>query len=56
MQLNKLPIKRGIWLHAMHIKLTRKVARIGTLWMANGAILNMLNYSFLGCVLGGGGV
>ena len=45
MQLNKLPVKRSIWLHAMLIELTKKVARIGTLWMANGAILNMLNES-----------
>lgn len=46
MQLNKFPVKRSIWLHANLIELTRKVASIGTIWMANGAILNMLNESF----------
>lgn len=46
MQLNKFPVKRSIWLHANLIELTGKAASIGTIWMANGAILNMLNEFF----------
>lgn len=42
----KFPIKKSIWLRAKLIEPTRKAARTGTLWMANSAILNMLNSSF----------